>query len=227
MNPEEIPILKNKYFDDSTVFTPEGLLREARRQKALPQGKVPDLCILDPDGDIVHNLFSKKRALLNPDWACYHTDLLDFSHEGMEFGIIGCTVGAPFAVLVAEELFASGCRLLISITSAGQILPVRNPPSKSMARIARKRGIKTYEALAEKFPFIDESFDFVLMVTTICFLKNPFQAFQEVRRVLKPEDLMIIGTLDRDSCCDKEYESQVDQSHFYHYVHSSILLSKS
>ena len=37
-------------------------------------------------------------------------------------------VGAPFAVLVAEELFASGCRVLISITSAGQILPVRNPP---------------------------------------------------------------------------------------------------
>jgi uridine phosphorylase len=31
-------------------------------------------------------------------------------------------------VLVAEQLFVSGCRLLISITSAGQILPVRAPP---------------------------------------------------------------------------------------------------
>jgi uridine phosphorylase len=29
---------------------------------------------------------------------------------------------------VAEQLFASGCRLLISITSAGQIAPVRQPP---------------------------------------------------------------------------------------------------
>ena len=37
-------------------------------------------------------------------------------------------VGAPFAVLVAEELFACGCQLLISITSAGQILPVDQPP---------------------------------------------------------------------------------------------------
>jgi uridine phosphorylase len=33
-----------------------------------------------------------------------------------------------YAVLLAEELFASGCRLLISMTSAGRILPVREPP---------------------------------------------------------------------------------------------------
>jgi uridine phosphorylase len=32
-------------------------------------------------------------------------------------------VGASFAVLVAEEMFASGCDLLISITSSGQINP--------------------------------------------------------------------------------------------------------
>lgn len=37
-------------------------------------------------------------------------------------------VGAAFAVLIAEELLASGCRLLISMTSAGQILPVQAPP---------------------------------------------------------------------------------------------------
>ena len=37
-------------------------------------------------------------------------------------------MGASFAVLVAEELFASGCRLLISLTSAGQIDPRLRPP---------------------------------------------------------------------------------------------------
>jgi uridine phosphorylase len=128
LNPKDIPLLKNKHFGHHTVFTPESLLREARRQKSLPEGKVPDICILGPDGDIVHNLLVEKRAQHNPYWACYHTELLDFSHNEMEFGIIGCVVGAPFAVLVAEELFASGCGLLINITSAGQILPVSNPP---------------------------------------------------------------------------------------------------
>ena len=43
-------------------------------------------------------------------------------------GIVGCAVGAAFAVLIAEELFASGCQFLLSMTSAGQILPVRAPP---------------------------------------------------------------------------------------------------
>jgi uridine phosphorylase len=43
-------------------------------------------------------------------------------------GVVGCAVGAPFAVLVAEELFASGCRLLVSITSAGQLVPAGEPP---------------------------------------------------------------------------------------------------
>ena len=37
-------------------------------------------------------------------------------------------VGGPFAVLVAEQLFACGCELLISITSAGQIVDVGSPP---------------------------------------------------------------------------------------------------
>jgi hypothetical protein len=45
-------------------------------------------------------------------------------HDGVTLGIVRLAVGAPFAVLVAEQLFASGCRLLISMTSAGQIAPV-------------------------------------------------------------------------------------------------------
>ena len=46
----------------------------------------------------------------------------------MKVGIVGCAVGAPFAVLVAEQLFESGCRFLVSITSAGQITPMGPPP---------------------------------------------------------------------------------------------------
>ena len=42
--------------------------------------------------------------------------------------MVGCAVGAPFAVLVAEQLFASGCRFLVSVTSAGQIVPAGPPP---------------------------------------------------------------------------------------------------
>jgi uridine phosphorylase len=54
--------------------------------------------------------------------------MYDFGLDQLKLGIIGYTVGAPFAVLVAEELFASGCKLLINVTSSGQILPERDPP---------------------------------------------------------------------------------------------------
>ena len=56
-------------------------------------------------------------------WPCYHTELHTFSLAGRTVGIAGRVVGASFAVLVAEELFASGCRLLLSLASAGQIVP--------------------------------------------------------------------------------------------------------
>lgn len=122
------PILEHKHHAAPSVFTAANLVREARRQKRLPAAPVPPVCVLDPDGDLVDHLHAAGQARRHPGWACYHTTLDTFHHDGMEFGIVGRVVGAPFAVLVAEELFVSGCRLLISITSAGQIAPLAQPP---------------------------------------------------------------------------------------------------
>jgi uridine phosphorylase len=114
-------ILSNKHYQESSVFTAENLLREAKRQKKLAPATVPSICILDPDGDIGRLLLDSCRAAKSQAWACYHTELLLFEEAGVQFGLIQFAVGAPFAVLVAEELFASGCQLVISVTSAGQI----------------------------------------------------------------------------------------------------------
>ena len=122
------PILRHKCYELASEFTPENLLRQARRQKRLPNIAVPEICILDPDGDIVRNLRTAERASRHEGWACYHSELYVFRHDGHEYGVVGCAVGAAFAVLIAEELFASGCRLLVSITSAGQIAPMQAPP---------------------------------------------------------------------------------------------------
>lgn len=108
---------------EASVFLPENLLREARRQLGLTEGLVPAVCLLDPDGDIVRSLRRRSMATRSETWACYHTDLWEAEIDGMRLGIVGCAVGAPFAVLVAEQLFASGCQLLISLTSAGQVAP--------------------------------------------------------------------------------------------------------
>jgi uridine phosphorylase len=122
------PILSHKYYAAPSAFMPENLLREARRQKCLPPTPVPEICLLDPDGDIVRHLRASGRADRHAGWACYHTDLYVFRHENFEYGIVGCAVGAAFAVLIAEELFASGCQFLMSVTSSGQVRPIQAPP---------------------------------------------------------------------------------------------------
>ncbi len=121
-------ILCCKHYGEPSVFTAENLLREARRQKGLAQSIVPSICILDPDGDLGRLLLDTGRARVSRDWGCYHTELLEFEQAGLKLGLVRCAVGASFAVLVAEELFAAGCRLLISVTSAGQITDRFGPP---------------------------------------------------------------------------------------------------
>ncbi|MDI3468931.1 MAG: nucleoside phosphorylase [Pseudolabrys sp.] len=115
------PILRTKLTNAASIFRPAALLREARRQKGLPDVPVPPVCILDPDGDIVRRLRADGRAKRFDAWPCYHTQLDVFTLAGRTVGIIGCAVGSSFAVLIAEELCASGCQLLISLTSSGQI----------------------------------------------------------------------------------------------------------
>jgi uridine phosphorylase len=122
------PILDNKTPSAPSVFAPSALLREARRQKGIAAREVPPVCVLDPDGDIVRRLRATGAAKRFEEWPCYHTELDAFTLNGRAVGIIGCAVGAPFAVLVAEELFACGCRLLLSVTSAGQIVAAGPPP---------------------------------------------------------------------------------------------------
>jgi uridine phosphorylase len=117
------PILANKHPSSPSVFRPAALLREARRQKGIAAADVPPICFLDPDGDVVRHLRGTGQSRPFDGWPCYHTGLDTFTLAGKTVGIIGCAVGAPFAVLIAEELFASGCRLLVSLTSAGQIVP--------------------------------------------------------------------------------------------------------
>ncbi|MEQ9640574.1 MAG: nucleoside phosphorylase [Alphaproteobacteria bacterium] len=152
------PILTDKHYGSPSAFTPDSLLREARRQKQLAAGTVPAICLLDPDGDLVRRLKADGRATADPAWACYHTELYRFVEAGIEFGIIGCAVGASFAVLLAEELFASGCRFLISMTSAGQLVAIRPPPYFILIEHAlRDEGTSYHYAPPAAFSTIDHA----------------------------------------------------------------------
>jgi len=124
---DALPLLPKDY-DAVAVFRPGNLLREARRQRNLPDIAVPEVCLLDPDGDIVRHLVGSGRGIRHPGWACYHTEMWTVGLDGIEIGVVGMAVGAPFAVLVAEQLAESGCALVVSVTSAGRIAPIGPTP---------------------------------------------------------------------------------------------------
>lgn len=120
MPPRHTPLLRAKSYAQPSVFRPEHLLREARWQRGLPDCNVPDICVLDPDGDPVRYGHRSERTRSGAGWACYHTELSGFHMaDGTIIGVVENTVGAPFAVLVVEQPFASGCRRGGSVTCAG------------------------------------------------------------------------------------------------------------
>jgi len=150
------PLLDNKNPASPSVFRPASLLREARRQKGLQNVDVPAVCILDPDGDMVRRLRKDGRSKPFEGWPCYHTQLDAFELAEQTVGIVGCAVGAPFAVLIAEELFESGCRLLLSVTSAGQIVSAGPTPYFIVIdRALRDEGTSYHYAAASEFSEAD------------------------------------------------------------------------
>jgi uridine phosphorylase len=146
------PLPAVKEYAQDSVFRPENLLREARRQRHLPEVAVPRVCLLDPDGDVVRYLAGPGNGRRHPGWACYHTGMWvttvpssDMTQPPMEIGVVGNAVGASFAVLVAEQLHASGAGLVISITSAGQLTFLARPPYFVLIRAAlRDEGTSTH-----------------------------------------------------------------------------------
>jgi len=88
-------------------------------------------------------------------------------------------------------------------------------PAAAMREIAQDRGIEVMDAFAENLPYKDMYFDFVLMISNICYFKNIEAAFREGHRVLKKNGVLIVGMIDKESAIGKEYEDNRARSTFY------------
>ena len=92
-------------------------------------------------------------------------------------------------------------------------------PSALVIKKARALGIEVVQGIAEQLPYRDASFDFVLMVTTICFVDDLRQSFSEARRVLLNGGKLLLGFVDRDSALGQEYMARSSKSRFYASAH--------
>lgn len=119
-NNTTVPLL-NHPLEERSAFTASNLIESVRRTRRIPNGVVPRLCILEFDGDITDWLVRQGLAKPFQSWPCFHTTMYALEVEGITCGIIPRTIGGPYAVLIAEQLAASGAELIIGLTSAGRV----------------------------------------------------------------------------------------------------------
>jgi uridine phosphorylase len=155
------PILQHPIEEDA-AFTPEAVVGAVRAQRGLSQSPVPEVCVLDFDGDLTDKMVASGAAQPYPSWACFHTPMVSFQMEGgARCGMVPRTIGGPFAVLVAEQLFVSGARIVLGLTSAGRVAPTLPLPHVVVADeairdegtsyhyVAPSRSIRAPERLAD------------------------------------------------------------------------------
>jgi SAM-dependent methyltransferase len=110
--------------------------------------------------------------------------------RGIEIGVGSARFAAPLGVQVGVD------------------------PSPAMLVHAAARGISVVEGTAENLPFVAASFDFALVVTTLCFVDSPVRMLEEARRVLKPGGRLVIGFIDRDSDLGQDYLAHQNENVF-------------
>ena len=139
----------------------------------------------------------KYEAWFDRNQAAYQSELqalrilLPKNGKGLEVGVGTGRFAAPLGVRVGVD------------------------PSPAMAKVAMERGIEVRFGVGENLPCKDSSFDFILLVTTICFLDDVSAALREAYRVLTAGGYILVGFINRESTLGKVYEKRKQESEFY------------
>lgn len=88
-------------------------------------------------------------------------------------------------------------------------------PSIKMGKIAKRRGIRFVKGVGESLPFREHIFDYLVCITTICFLNKIEHAFEEAFRVLKKDGKIILGFIDKNSQLGMRYQKKKEANPFY------------
>ncbi|MFW6223065.1 MAG: class I SAM-dependent methyltransferase [Bacteroidota bacterium] len=91
-------------------------------------------------------------------------------------------------------------------------------PSENMLKYARKRNLDVQKGVAEELPYDNESFDYAVFITSICFVDDTQQAIKEAKRILKKHGEIIIAIIDRATPYGKLLNEGKEQNKFYKYA---------
>ena len=104
-------------------------------------------------------------------------------------------------------------------------------PAKNMVKIARERGVDARLGKGERLPFKNASFDYVAIIITLCFVRNPQKVLKEAKRVLKKRGKIIIGIVNKNSFLGRFYQRKkgvfYKQANFFSVREVRDLLKKT
>jgi ubiquinone/menaquinone biosynthesis C-methylase UbiE len=85
--------------------------------------------------------------------------------------------------------------------------------SKNMLDIARKRAVDVVLGYGEELPFKNSVFDYLAIIISICFVKDPRQVLKEAKRVLNNQGKVIVAIINKSSFLGELYRKK--KSLFY------------
>ena len=129
----------------------------------------------------VQNAYRERYRAIRPGWKSSGDQLeaMVRSHVTVRSRILdlGCGRGGVVELLWREVELAAGL----------------DPDSPSLSE-HRAQGMPVVRGVGERMPFVDESFDLIVCLWVLEHLKDPVEAFREVRRVLRPRGHFVFVT---------------------------------
>lgn len=152
---------------------------------------MPKIDVFEKHSDAYDDWFEKNQEAYEAELKAVRQLLPGGDAWGMEIGIGSGKFAMPLGIKIGVE------------------------PSEQMAVKAEKLGLEIHSGVAEELPFPAGEFDFVLMVTTICFVDDVVQSFREALRVLVPGGCILVGFVDMESELGQKYLQNRHKSKFY------------
>ena len=91
-------------------------------------------------------------------------------------------------------------------------------PSRELLKMAKSRGNEIVIGEGEHLPYCAGSFDYVLMMTVVCFLEDVVAVFREVNRVLRPGGILVVGFIEKGGEIQRIYQHESTKGRFLRFA---------